>query len=240
MWTCGLAATQKCGNLFGCNCAAYDDSLTSICSKSNRSPANFYEKFDQKRAGIRQQIGSAHQLETDFVMVWGIRKSVRCESPGRSIHITMAIPTEQPLYLLPQDKKRILIPKIITLLFLATLFYLGVLLNISLLSLSASDETTVKLASLLLLLLIVVLGIFLNFRGPYRFYSDKLIINKKEVFYHTINGIARKQNFLDKLFKTYSLNLGNGFVLKNIPQEIEVQNYIQQLATYAQRAPPQF
>ena len=73
-------------------------------------------------------------------------------TPGRSINSLkrMIQPIEKPIYELSQVKKRALIPKIITFLILGATFYLGVLLNISLLSLSGSTETITRLVALIL------------------------------------------------------------------------------------------
>ena len=68
-------------------------------------------------------------------------------------------PIEKPAYILTQVKKRLLIPKIITFLVLGIVFYLGVLLNITLLNLSGSTETMAKLIALIVLLLIIAFGI---------------------------------------------------------------------------------
>lgn len=152
----------------------------------------------------------------------------------------MAFPltTETPLYTLLQSKKRALMPKAVALLGLGIIFYLGILLNISLLELNASQETLVQLVALLVLLSVIILGVYQEHRQvkqPYNFYKEHLIIGKKEVDYHSIAEISRKQNWLDKLFHTYSLDLGNKQILKNIPAEVDVESYLKQLVEYAKK-----
>ncbi len=142
----------------------------------------------------------------------------------------------QPLYVLPQNKKRTLIPKTLLLVVLGAIFYLGVLLNVSLLKLNAGEETLVKIIALIVLTLIIGIGIFLDYHQasqPHTFYQDRLVVEKKEHFYHAIEKVERKQNFWDKLFKTYSVDLGEGVVLRNIPLTIPIEGYIQQLIEYA-------
>lgn len=143
---------------------------------------------------------------------------------------------EQPLYILPQEKKRILIPKILILFSLGMIFYLGILFNISLLKLTTSTETTIKLISLIILIIVVVFGILLNFKKAkqkYFFYQNKIVFQKKEIPLSKITNIKPKQNFLDKLFKTYSLILNQEFKINNIPQKIQLQEYIQKLIAYS-------
>ncbi len=64
---------------------------------------------------------------------------------------------EQPIYILPQKKSRALIPKILSLLGLGVVFYLGILLNLSLLNLRAGEESIVKMIGLGVVFFIFVL-----------------------------------------------------------------------------------
>ncbi len=153
----------------------------------------------------------------------------------------MAFPltTETPLYTLLQSRKRALMPKAVALIGLGIIFYLGILLNISFLQLNAAQETMVQLVALLVLLSIIILGVYQEHhqvKQPYNFYKEHLIIGKKEVDYHGIAEVARKQNWLDKWFKTYYLDLGNKQVLKNIPAEVDVESYLKQLVEYVKRS----
>ena len=61
----------------------------------------------------------------------------------------MLTKSEQPLYLLHQNVGRAMIPKFLSLVILGTIFYVGILLNISLLELTAAEETTIKSGALL-------------------------------------------------------------------------------------------
>lgn len=144
---------------------------------------------------------------------------------------------EQPVYILPQRKGRALIPKIISFSALGVLFYAGILLNLYLLKISAETELIVKLASLAFLALIVVVGIIISFRkaAAYQFYRDRIKHHRKQIYYREIVHTQPKQDFLDKLFKTYSISLSKKFVLRNLSQQTQISNYLQQLTSYAHR-----
>jgi hypothetical protein len=143
---------------------------------------------------------------------------------------------EQPVYVLSQNKKRVIIPRTITLLVLSAIFYLGILLNISLLDLNGKQETVVKTASLILLTIIILLGFFLALhraKKKYKFYRKWISIGKKRINYSEITNTHPKQNITNKIFKTQSIHLNKKFIIKNIPCGINLQNYIEQMIEYA-------
>ena len=146
---------------------------------------------------------------------------------------------EKPIYVLEQKKSRAMIPKILSFIGLGLVFYLGILLNLSLINLKADDETIVRIASLILLLSIIVVGFYLSFHRAhlkFKFYRTEIRFNKKEMRYNNIQNTQPKINLLDKVFKTYSIDLGNNFFLRHIPQEINLQQYLQQLIAFSKRA----
>jgi len=148
------------------------------------------------------------------------------------------LPNEIPIYTLTQNKSRAIIPSAITLIVLGIIFYLGVLLNISLLRLATAKEDITRILALILLLFLITLGIFLSWHQAKQnsiFYRQFLILKKKEVFYANMLLGQSKQDIWDKLFKTYSLSLGRNVFLRNIPQEVDIANYLQQLVNYVQR-----
>jgi hypothetical protein len=145
---------------------------------------------------------------------------------------------EQPIYILSQKKSRSLIPKIFSLLGLGVIFYLGILLNLSLLNLRAGEESIVKLIGLGVVFAIVVLGVYLaihHVRLSFKFYNNRIMQGKKKITYVEITNTKMKQNILDKIFKTYSIELGKNFYLRHIPTSINIENYLQQLIQYAQQ-----
>jgi hypothetical protein len=145
---------------------------------------------------------------------------------------------EKPIYVLPQVKTRALVPKVITLLVLGGIFYLGVLLNLSLLDITKDTTSIVNLVSLIILLCVVALGIFLSFHKAemsYKFYRGGLSQGKKSINYISIINTTPKQGILDKIFKTYAINLGSGFYLRNISQSIQISGYLQKLINYSKQ-----
>jgi len=141
-----------------------------------------------------------------------------------------------PLYTLPQKKSRLLIPKIITFLILGIILYAGVILNLSLLNLITETEDLIKIVALIIIPLIIVAGIIYNFikvRQPYLFYRQYIQKGAKQLPYQEIQNFNQKQNFLDKIFKTYQIPLTKKFILQNIPQEIQISDYIQKLINYS-------
>jgi len=148
---------------------------------------------------------------------------------------------EQPIYVLVQLKKRAIIPKIIILLILGIVFYFGVLLNVSLLELTGDEETTIKMVSLIVVIVVVLFGILLSIlraKKMYKFYRDRIMFGKKTIPLAQITNTAAKQNSFDKIFKTYSIKLSKKFKIKHISQEVQIQNYLQQLVSYAMAQQP--
>ena len=145
---------------------------------------------------------------------------------------------EQPQYILSQKKSRAIIPKIIVLSILGIIFYLGVLLNIALLDLTESQEATIKLISLIILIAIISLGIYLAIRRSklqYLFYHDRLILGKEEISYSEILNTKLKKDFFDIFFHTYGIDLVPEFHLWHISEDINIENYLNQLIAYAKR-----
>ena len=145
---------------------------------------------------------------------------------------------EQPLYSISESIPRALVPKILSLLGLALVFYLGVLLNISLLELNADQETSLKTGALILLALLIIVGILLALKKahqPYLFYKNRITHGKETLPYLTITNTAPKKNFFDQLFKTYSIQLSKTFFLRHIPETIQLSNYLQQLIDYSRK-----
>lgn len=147
-------------------------------------------------------------------------------------------PVEPPVYILSQNKLRALAPKFITFMVLGIIFYLGIWLNLSLMELTSSTEDLIQTISLILLLSIIILGIYLAIHRAnqaYKFYRHRLWIHKKELYYINIITITTKQDLWDKLFKTYSIALGNQFYLRHISNNTQISDYLQQLVNYAKQ-----
>jgi len=140
---------------------------------------------------------------------------------------------ERPLYSLAPLKKRLLIPHFFTFLGLGTIFYLGVLLNLYLLSLFQKTESLIRMITLIFLILLFLITTgytTLRSRQSYSFYRQYLTRGKKQLFYREITAIRRQENFWDKIFQTYSLKLNEKWTFSAIPQEIDLQSYLEQLS----------
>lgn len=145
---------------------------------------------------------------------------------------------EQPAYVLHQKLSRALTFKIIILIILGTIFYLGILLNLKLLELRANHETIIKLSALGLVSTIIILAIILSLhraRLPYLFYRTNLMFSNKTINYTEISNTIPKKDSLDKIFKTYNIDLGNNFVIKHIPNEINMEQYLKQLIEFSKK-----
>ena len=145
---------------------------------------------------------------------------------------------EKPIYVLYQNKTRTIVPKFISFIIFGVIFYVGILLNLALLALTGSEETVVKMVALVLLLLIIAVGAYITFHKahlPYTFYRNRILFNKKDIFYSNMSHVIVKRDIFDKIFKTYSLDVGHHLYVRHIPDTLNIQQYVQQLVSYSQR-----
>lgn len=151
----------------------------------------------------------------------------------------MVLSNGQLMYSLPQAKRRALLPKIISLLFLSVIFYIGVVLNLILLDLGSKEQTTIKTITLFSLLIIIGLGLILavsKANQKYLFYREGIIKGKKSIYYINIANTAPKKDLMDKIFHTYSIDLGEDFHLRHIDEKIDLESYLKQLIDYSRKA----
>ncbi|MFH1682877.1 MAG: hypothetical protein ABIA37_03700 [Candidatus Woesearchaeota archaeon] len=180
---------------------------------------------------INDQNAGGPQCKNEVPNCWCSSASL-----GRPIILIQKKMVDQLLYTLPQEKKRILLPKIASFLLLGLVFYLGVLLNLYLLNLQSATAALVKIISIVIICIIILIGVMMDIKKAkqnYLFYSNKIIFGKGQILLSQITEIRPERSYLDKLFKAYSISLNSSFVLKNIPQEIQLQDYIQKLVNYA-------
>jgi fumarate reductase subunit D len=143
---------------------------------------------------------------------------------------------ERPIYILPKSKKRAIIPKVITLIFLSIIFYFGIIINLALLELDSELKSLIQLSMSGFMAVIVIVGIILavlRARKRYKFYRNKIMIGKKQILYQQIVKTEIKRSLWDKMFKTYSLSLNKKFVIKQIPSAINISDYIKKLITFS-------
>ncbi|MBT4605252.1 hypothetical protein HOC01_06445 [archaeon] len=155
----------------------------------------------------------------------------------------MAPEQEQTLYTLPRKFSRVFIPKFFTLILLSAIFYSGILLNLSFLSLRRAAESQAKTFSLGIIIALVILGIAINFvkaKTPIIFLQTKLKFSKhKSVPYAKIDVVEAKQNISDKIFRTYHIKLDKKHTLEGIPKTSDpgqITTYINQLVASAKQS----
>jgi len=145
---------------------------------------------------------------------------------------------EKPLYILPQLKKRAVIPQVFSLISLSLIFYLGILINLALLDTTKRQEELAKLFSIILIIGLSVFGLIISVlraKKKYVFYKNRITFGKKQIFYDQIVNTAPGRNFKDKIFKTYNIKLNESFIIKHIPTNINITDYIKKLITYSSR-----
>ncbi|MFC1728169.1 hypothetical protein ACFLZ7_01745 [Nanoarchaeota archaeon] len=140
---------------------------------------------------------------------------------------------EAPLYVLKPDKARIVIPNGLKLILLAIVFYVGVLINIKLLSLNIPDY--INLLIIIVLVILVLLESILSFvrlsKIQYLFYPNRLEVKgtkQQYVMFTNVPVVKFDQNFFDKLFDTGSVTFG-AYKMKAIPNVQQNVDYLEKL-----------
>ena len=146
---------------------------------------------------------------------------------------------EQLQYSTIQKKSRALVPKVLILILLGSIFYIGILVNLTLLNLEKTETGVIKWISLTLIIVIIGIGMLLAARHasqPYKFYQTYLTVKNKQLFYTDILDSTPRRDVFDKMFKTYSIHVGRKMFLRHIPTNVPLQTYIQQLVSYAHKS----
>jgi hypothetical protein len=150
-------------------------------------------------------------------------------------------PVQKPAYELHQKLSKILIIKSVTLITLSVIFYVGIMIIVSLLNLPANQETGIQVGALMLLIILIGAGVLIDYKKgkkKYLFYAHSIVFGNKSVAYRAINNTNLKENFLDKMFKTYSIKLNEDLILINISKSLDMQTYLKQLIAYDKKSAP--
>jgi len=142
---------------------------------------------------------------------------------------------QQPQYVFKSKAMKILLPKVLTLIILAALFYVGILVNIGLLKLDGETETIVKSSGLLIMALLVIVGALLNVKKaktPYKYFPQQITHGKSKISYADIPSVEKKQSIMDKIFGTYTLKLSKKFSIEGIPKDVDLKSYTDQMVSY--------
>ena len=141
---------------------------------------------------------------------------------------------ETPSYSTKPNLSRILIPRIIKLLLLSALLYLGVRINY--IVFGAEFPGIINLIVVILILVLIAADIFLahmkNKENKIYFFNDRIEIRGKN--HNTINlalvsNAEVKMNMLDKMLNTGDIKLNNGEKIKNLNYPERIRQYILQL-----------
>src|SRR3989344_6178848 len=145
---------------------------------------------------------------------------------------------ENPQYILEQRRIRAIVPRIVEFTCLGILFYIGVVANLLLLSFEESTNDLIKLISLILLLILAAVGIAISVHRSsqkYVFYANRLEFGPRGIFLKDVTKVQYKENIWDKTFHTYSIELTPYFVLRYLPIEKNITNYLNQMIAYNRR-----
>jgi|SRR3989339_553148 len=146
---------------------------------------------------------------------------------------------EPVLYTLNQVKKRVLIPKVITIIILSAFFYIGIIINIWLIDLSDSVSNIIKIGAVIILIILSLTEIAVNIhkvKQNYYFYQNRITFKDQQIFLSGITDIQVKRNWLDKLFKTQSVILNQQFKISFVPFSEELKNYLWKLVDYSKKS----
>lgn len=133
-------------------------------------------------------------------------------------------------YQTSSNSARIIIPKLLQLLGLGGLFYLGVWLNLYLLKVEA--VLVISIISISIIFVLVIIQTVLSLKKTkktYLFFRDRLQTDQQFIYYANIQNMEIKQTFADKLFKTGTLLIYPGFEMKYISNYQQIYDYIQKL-----------
>ncbi len=144
---------------------------------------------------------------------------------------------EQAKYRVPVVRARFLVPKLILMLVLGAVFYVGVLVNVILLDLNAADETMIKIVALVFVSGLIGVSMYLSVKKAekeYVFFRSWMELGEEKVLYNSISSIEVSHNIWDTLFRTVQIKIP-GHVLRHVPAEINLHDYLQKLVDYSQR-----
>jgi hypothetical protein len=141
---------------------------------------------------------------------------------------------ELPIYSIKQNSARILLPRVIILLLLSGMLYLGIRVNFYVFNMDFPDMiNTVVTAGIIIL---AVADVFMtksrNRENKVYFFSDRIEIRGKDnsvIMLGTVRDAEVRKNLFDMLFRTGTVALSSGQTIKNINYPDRIRDYIVQL-----------
>ncbi|MFC1723299.1 hypothetical protein ACFL0V_04115 [Nanoarchaeota archaeon] len=144
---------------------------------------------------------------------------------------------ELPQYTLHHTIKRMVVPRVITLLILSPLFYVGIFVNAKLLNFEIPSFVAVFI--ILVLVVMVVVQSVLNYvrfqKYRYLFYTNRIDYEGKKpatFLFANFQQVELKQNIFDKMFNTGSIKLSKEFSIGPIANVQQIKAYMEQLVQY--------
>ncbi|MBS3115074.1 PH domain-containing protein [Candidatus Woesearchaeota archaeon] len=143
-----------------------------------------------------------------------------------------------PEYIIRPNAARILIPSIVMTVFLAFLFYAGILINVTLLGISIPGSINILIAAVLGLSVIVqsLLTYLQASKMQYSIYRNRIQIEgaKQQYFmFNVIQELNFKKNFLDRMLGTGTIVIDPKTRLKAISNFDQTFVYLKQLLQYS-------
>ena len=143
-----------------------------------------------------------------------------------------------PEYIIRPNITRVIIPSIIITVFLAFLFYAGILINVTLLGVAIPGSINMLIAATLSLLVIIqALLTYLQIsKTRYTVYKNRIQIEgaKQQYFmFNVIQELNIKKNFLDRALGTGTVMIDPKTKLKAVPNFDQTFVYLKQLLQYS-------
>ena len=142
---------------------------------------------------------------------------------------------QQQSYIIKKDIIRKELPKIIELILLGGLFYLGIIINLKLLQMQVPKEINSLFLVIMIVLIIMQTAItyLKNSKIKYVFYPSKIEKidgkNNSTLYYQQITNISLRRSLIDKIFKTGDIILEPGMNLSDLKNPQRIYVYIKQL-----------
>jgi len=145
-----------------------------------------------------------------------------------------------PLYSVQPDMLRASVPRIVLIVTLGALFYLGISLNF--MFLNRDFETIYILLTIVVILVLAVFGVLevlsLAKTRVYEFYEDRIIIKdtgQKVVMLRQIENVKMEKSVFDNLFSTFTLKLRPVSKIENVPASDQLYLYVTKLVARARQ-----
>jgi len=141
---------------------------------------------------------------------------------------------EVPNYSTKQNLARVLLPRILTLLMLSLLLYVGIRINFLVFNMEFPDP--INFIVIILIMILIAADIFLtnmkNKESKIYFFNDRIEIRGKDattISLATITSAAVEKNVYDKMLNTGDIILSDGQAIKSLNYPERISQYIMQL-----------